>query len=71
MNAFIRYLSSLTQREAEDHIIECLRYGGEFSLAWELMSQAYGPDWRCPPEQLRVYVATMLNRLSGYTKESM
>jgi hypothetical protein len=51
-NAFKMYLGNLAPEEGAKHIIECLRARDQGDMAWDLMEEYFGENWKCPPNHL-------------------
>jgi len=62
MNAFETWLLNQDRAAAIDHMVACLRDGGE--LAWHLMTKINGEKWSCKPEDMPAYINATLDKLA-------
>ncbi len=69
MSAFHKYLLSQPKSEAIRHVYECLRNGGSGNMAWDLIEQYNGTDWRCKPNEMEKFISDTLDMLyTDYVK---
>jgi hypothetical protein len=59
------YLISLKPSEAVPYVYECMRTGDSSSMAWSLMEDAYGPDWKFRPEDMPEKIYHAINKIAG------
>lgn len=63
VNAFEKYLLSVSGDEAIGHVINCLYAGPMDNEAWQFLDRMLG-DWSCPQGELRNLIYFAIKKLA-------
>lgn len=64
MKSFKLYLYKQSPMDAIEHMQDCLVNGDPDGVAWNLMEQYLGPDWKVDPDRLPETVSLVLQLMA-------